>query len=653
MQSILLVGFPNSGKSTIYNLLSGQFRKVSNYAGVTVDSAAAELLSNSEHGQKVRVIDLPGIYNLIPTSINEAVTTSALLRLDPKASDYHLVALVLDLYRFEASLALAIALKEVVGERLVLIINKDDKKQIGPHQREMLRTLSGLSVISTSAKHDSPQELDHFLREHLFAEPIEPKGDFTLGPGSIDLSSLQVSKERLTHLDQDKIREQVKSLHEQAREMISKVLSVDPKQSMLTHKLDRILVHPLWGSIVFFAIFYLIFHSIYTWSAPFMDFIDGQIANLGTYLGSILPSGAINGLVVDGVIAGVGGVVIFLPQIVILFFLLSLLEQSGYIARAAVVTDKVMGHFGLNGKAFLPYISGFACSIPGIMATRTIPDTKERMATLMTIPMITCSARLPVYVLLIGTFVPEQTVLGVFNAQALSFFFLYFLGSFFALVMAKIFRLTYFKGESSNFIIDLPLYQLPHLKLAFKNAYQKGKLFLKKAGTVILGLSILIWFASSYPAPKEEVVAGMSEEALASYTLEHSVLGTMGRTIEPVLRPLGMDWKIGVGLLVAMGARELFVSTMGTIYALGDVDEESVGLRERLKSEINPETGRPVFNLAVAWSILIFFVFALQCTSTLAVLKKETGGWKTPLFMFSYMGVLAYLGSFIVYRLLS
>ncbi len=653
MQSILLIGFPNSGKSTIYNLLSGKFRKVSNYSGVTVDSAAAELLSNSKSDQKVRVIDLPGIYNLIPTSIDEAITTSTILRLDPSKSEYHLVALVLDLHRFEASLSLALALKEVVGERLVLIINKDDKKQIGLAQREMLRTLSGLSVISTSAKHDSPRDLDIFLREHLYAEPIEPRGDFTLGSGAIDLSALKIPSERLVQLGQEEIRQRVRSLHEQARVMIAKVLSVDPKQSELTHRLDRLLVHPLWGSIVFFAIFYLIFHSIYTWSAPFMDFIDSQIGSLGEYLGGVLPAGALNSLLVDGIIAGVGGVVIFLPQIVILFFLLSILEQSGYIARAAVVTDRIMGHFGLNGKAFLPYISGFACSIPGIMATRTIPDSKERMATLMTIPMITCSARLPVYVLLIGTFVPETTVLGIFNAQALSFFFLYFLGSFFALIMAKVFRLTYFKGESSNFIIDLPLYQLPLLKLAFKNAYQKGVVFLKKAGTVIMGLSILIWFASSYPKPSESTLASLTPEQQASYTLEHSVLGTMGRAIEPAIKPIGMDWKIGVGLLVAMGARELFVSTLGTIYALGDVDEESAGLRERLKSEVNPVTGAPAFSLAVAWSVLIFFVFALQCTSTLAILKKETGGWRTPLFMFTYMGALAYLGSFIAYQVLS
>jgi ferrous iron transport protein B len=336
----------------------------------------------------------------------------------------------------------------------------------------------------------------------------------------------------------------------------------------------------------------------------------------------------------------------------ILFFLLSLLEQSGYIARAAVLTDKVMGYFGLNGKAFLPFLSGFACSIPGIMATRTIPDKRERMATILTLPMITCSARLPVYVLLIGTFVPSKTVLGIFNTQALSFFFLYFLGSFFALFMSLVFRLTYFKGKTSSFFIDLPLYQRPSLKMALKQCVNKGKLFLKKSGTIILALSIIIWVASTFPKADPQLLIGKTEQQIASISLEQSALGTIGRAIEPIIKPIGMDWKMGVGILVAFGARELFVSTMGTIYALGDVDEENEGLRARLMNEKNAITGEPVYNLAVAWSILIFFVFSLQCTATLAIIKKETEGWKAPLFAFAYMGGLAYVGSFIAYRLL-
>ena len=274
------------------------------------------------------------------------------------------------------------------------------------------------------------------------------------------------------------------------------------------------------------------------------------------------------------------------------------------------------------------------------------------MATMATLPLITCSARLPVYILLIGTFVPNRTVLGIFNTQALSFFFLYFLGSFAALVIAKVFRLTYFKGQSSNFVIDLPLYEMPSLKLAGKQALNKAKMFLKKAGTVILGLSFLLWLLSTFPRPDQTLVAGKSEAEATAIALENSLMGRMGKAIEPVIAPLGMDWKMGMGLITAFGARELFVSAMGTIYALGDVNEEAGSLRERLQKEVNPVTGLPVYNLAVAWSLLIFFVFSLQCTSTLAVLKRETGGWKMPALMFLYMGILAYAGSFTAYRLL-
>ncbi|WP_127717164.1 ferrous iron transport protein B [Halobacteriovorax sp. HLS] len=653
MKTVLLVGFPNSGKSTIFNSLSGQFRKVSNYSGITVDSAVGDFVTNKSNETRLQVVDLPGIYNLIPSSMDEAVTTASILGLSKNIENYHLIALTIDLHRFEASLSLALALKDVVGSRLVLIVNKDDSKQIQLDQKKKLEELSGLKVITMSAKHDSPSDLDTFIRENVGEDPITPSHDFVIGGAHIDLLSSIIDSEKVVVKSNSEIFDSVSYHHQRAREISREVLSRSEDDLKFTTKLDKILIHPFFGSIVFIAIFYLIFHSIYTWSGPLMDLIDGGVSSFAEYVGAIVPDGAINSLLTDGIIAGVGGVVIFLPQIMILFFLLSLLEQSGYIARAAVMTDKVMGYFGLNGKAFLPYISGFACSIPGIMAARTIPDKRERMATIMTLPMITCSARLPVYVLLIGTFVPEKTVLGIFNAQALSFFFLYFLGSFFALVVAKVFRLTFYKGESSNFIIDLPVYQRPQFRLALKNSFTKGKLFLKKAGTVILGLSILIWFASTYPSPNVELVKDKSDSEVASITLEHSALGSIGRSIEPVLKPIGMDWKMGVGLLVAMGARELFVSTLGTIYALGDVDEESTGLRDRMKSEINPETGLPTYNLAVAWSILIFFVFALQCTSTLAILKKETEGWKIPTIMFSYMTVLAYIGSFVAYNLLS
>lgn len=650
MENVLLVGFPNSGKSTIYNMLTGQLRKVSNYSGVTVDSAVAELISNALHEKKLGVVDLPGIYNLVPTSIDEGVTTTSLIK---DCDKYKTIALVLDLDRLEASLSLLLAVKELLHKNIIVIINKNDHFLFTKEHEERLSAKLEMPVLSISAMNDDGVELDKFIREHSLKAKegsVQPK-----------LKLHSDSRAFLPELKQDlhfheitpsEVIASIKGHQAEARDIIAAIYKHSTAKTRFTEKVDSIILNKFWGTLIFIAIFYFIFHSIYTWAGPAMDFTEGLVLSLGDFITPYLPDNFIKSLVIDGIIAGVGGVVIFLPQIMILFFLLSLLEQSGYISRAAVLTDKLMSAFGLNGKAFLPYMSGFACSIPGIMAARSIPSQKERVATIMTIPMITCSARLPVYVLLIGTFVPSVTYFGFLNSQALAFFFLYFLGSIFALVVAKIFRLTIFKGETSNFIIDLPHYEKPSFKFAFRQALRKGQVFLKKAGTTILGLSVLIWVLSTYPNPSEELIKGKTDEEVSAITLENSYLGQTGKLIEPALRPMGMDWKMGVGVLVAFGARELFVSTLGTIYALGDVDEESATLRERMQSEINPATGKPVFNLAVAWSILIFFVFALQCISTLAVLRRELGGWKYPAFMFFYMGALGYVGAFIAYHVL-
>lgn len=653
MQTVLLVGFPNSGKSTIFNLLSGQSKKVSNYSGITVDSAVGLLKSNEQNDKKIEIVDLPGIYNLSPSSLDEGVTISSILGLNHSHDHYHLVAVVLDMDRLDASLSLTLALKEIIPQNLVLIINKDDKKSITSIEKEKLEKLTGLQIISYSALHDNADCLDSFIRENVNHESIEISGKIKITNETLQYVPAAIRSQHIQNqTDDSEILSDINQYHFEARKIIKQVFIPDEKKSLLTSKIDSIILHPILGSLIFCAIFYLIFDSIYTWAGPLMDLIDSFVGGSSEWVGTVIPEGHLNSLITDGIMAGVGGVIIFLPQIMILFFLLSILEQSGYIARAAVLTDKIMGFFGLNGKAFLPYMSGFACAVPAIMSARTIPNKKERLATILTLPLITCSARLPVYILLIGTFVPSYTVWGLFNSQALSFFFLYFLGSIFALVLAKIFRLTFYKGESSNFIIDLPVYQMPSLLTAWKQSYSKGMIFIKKAGTIILTLSMVIWFASTFPKPSAEMLAGQNEEQVAAITLQQSLLGTVGRTIEPVLKPIGMDWKMGIGVLVAFGARELFVSTMGTIYALGDVDEESTTLRERLKNEKNSITGEPVYSLAVAWSLLIFFVFSLQCTSTLAILKRETGGWKIPIMMFTYMGILGYVGSFIAYRLL-
>lgn len=651
--SILLIGFPNAGKSTFFNLLTGGNRKVSNYSGITVDVGQGELVSNKEEGLQLNLVDLPGVYNLIPTSYDEAVTVQALLDLD----DYHQadkVVVLLDYQRLEASLSLGLAVRDVVGEdNLVFVINKDDEGALDQAASAALEKETGVKTLTTSALQNDGKLLDEFLRTLSYANKIDLKNKLPMTEESLTYFSKTPEYDRISVQTDKEISSTINWYHDKARDVLAKIHKPQTKLSGLTERIDRVVLNPFLGGLIFFGIFYLIFHALYTWAGPVMDVVEGSVTWIGDQVGSIIPEGLLNSLIVDGIIGGVGGVLVFLPQIMFLFFLLSLLEQSGYISRAAVVTDKMMGFFGLNGKAFLPYMSGFACAIPGIMAARTISNPRERMATIMTLPLITCSARLPVYILLIGTFVPSTTVWGVFNSQALSFFFLYFLGSAAALVIAKLLRLSFFKGETGNFIIDLPLYQRPSLRAAVMQAWRKGKSFLKKAGTIILGLSIVIWVLSTFPEPNKDLLEGKTEAQQAAIALEQSMLGTMGRTIEPVIEPLGMDWKMGVGILVSFGARELFVSSMGTIYALGDVDEESESLRERLMNEKDPETGKPIFSLAVAWSLLIFFVFALQCTGTMGVLKKETEGWKIPLIMFTYMGALGWIGAWIAYNTLS
>lgn len=668
----LLVGLPNAGKSTIFNLLTGGNRKVSNYSGITVDMARGNLISSwNEQDPKndLEIIDLPGIYHLNPTSLDEGVTVSKVFEENSKTNSK--IILVLDWQRMSASLGLASAILEKTSDRTIVLINKDDANEVDVHYRQNLEQKLGVPVFPLSALEIGLEALSHFITEGIQKPHL--KGEITPNNEPIPLTPLGASflpKEKLLQNQQTKVSGPFEVIegaqgekkvadfinrHLQLGRSLISNKDIEEKITRANHteKIDNIVLNPILGGFIFLAVFYFLFNSIYTWAGPLMDLTEGAILTLGDVIGSMLPSGLLKSMIVDGIFAGVGGVVIFLPQIMILFFLMSLLEQSGYIARAALIVDRFMSFFGLGGKAFLPYLSGYACAIPGIMAARTIPDTKERYATIMTLPLITCSARIPVYVLLIGTFVPSTTVFGIFNSQALAFFFLYFLGSFMALVMAKVFRLSFFKGENSQFLMDLPRYQRPSLKAALRQSWIKGKSFLKKAGTIILGLSLIIWLLSTFPQYQTNSHEGLNDNEVAARQLEHSALGRMGKVIEPAITPLGMDWKIGVGLLVSFGARELFVSAMGTLYALGEADEESEGLRERLLSEKDPITGKPIFDFATAWSILFFFVFGLQCTSTLAILKKESGGWKVPVVTFGYMFLLAYTSSFLVYQVLS
>ncbi len=662
---LLIVGLPNAGKSTLFNGLTGGNRKVSNYSGITVDAAFGEFLSNEENNQSIEIVDLPGIYNLNPSSSDEGVTVATLLGLYPQMK-WDKIIVLLDYQRLEASLNLALSIKEYINDDLLFLINKDDEGEIKPELRKEMQRQLKAHILTMSALSTDKNVIDHFIRQHGPTPEVTPlkrerlkvtpmAASFFPAADLLDTKELPYSVVEGSE-GEAQVEAQIAKELNTARTIINSVFTERKlaPESNASQKIDRIVLHPVFGGIIFVALFYFIFNSIYTWAGPAMDFTEALVINLGNFIGNYLPEGLFKSLIVDGIFAGTGGVVIFLPQIMVLFFLLSLLEQSGYISRAALVTDKIMSVFGLNGKAFLPYLSGFACAIPGIMAARTLSNQRERMATILTLPLITCSARLPVYILLVGTFVPDTTVLGIFNARALSFFFLYFLGSISALIIAKVMRLSVFKGESGNFLIDLPPYQRPSLRVALKQSWFKGKNFLKKAGTVILALSIVIWTLSTFPEVNQEKLNGLSDQEASAVRLESSLLGQMGKGIEPIIEPLGMNWKVGVGLLVSFGARELFVSALGTLYALGDeVDEENEGLREKLLAERDPRTGRPLFDLATAWSILIFFVFSLQCTSTLAILKKETGGWKWPLYTLGYTVALGYLGSLFAYNLLS
>lgn len=660
MKKVLIIGPANSGKTALFNVLSGSNRKVANYHGITVDTALAELKTNKEFENKdeyLTVVDLPGIYSLVPSSIDESVTVSTLLGKNNQVSEYHAVFVVIDSSRMDSSLSLTLALKDFYDGKISVIFNKSDLELSKHFDLDGIGKNLGVPYIVTSAYKGDIKALDTFIRNNTNQEIVLPKNQIQLSEAATEFNPFNIAFNEVGSVT---ISNEINSLnfieayHRQARDLKTSYAIGERRNSiLLSNKIDKVVLHPYLGGLIFISIFYLIFHSLYTFSAPLMDFIDGSVSDFGTYVSTILPEGNFNSFVVDGIIAGVGGVIIFLPQIVILFFLLSLLEQSGYISRASIITDKLMHIFGLNGKAFLPFMSGFACSVPAIMATRTIADKRERLATLMVIPLITCSARLPVYVLLIGTFIPSFKILGIFDSQATAFFFLYFLGSITALIIAKIFRLSFFKGKSNSFIIELPLYQLPSLKIAFKAMYLKGRVFLKKAGTIILFLSMAIWLLSTFPKPHDSILEGKSEAEVASISLETSLIGQLGKAIEPVIEPLGYNWKMGVGIIVAMGARELFVSTLGTIYALGDVDEESDSLKDRLKAEINPLTGKPAFNTAVAWSLLVFFAFAMQCISTLGIVKRETDSWKYVFYMFGYMTLLAYGGAFFTYRMLS
>jgi len=609
-----LVGSPNSGKTTLFNALTGLRAKVGNYPGVTVErrEGAVDLA-----GRPAILIDLPGAYSLTPVSEDEAVVSRLLAGELEGVAPPDALAVVADACSLERSLLLvAQVLRLRLPTCLVLTMTDELVARGGKLDLRRLEAALGIPVLPVVGHRGVGIDALRRLLGHPDAwsrPPIVPP------EGAIERGAW-------------------------AESVLAHVLTTRPGRSRTTDAIDRVLLHPVAGVLVFAAVMVLFFQLIFAWAQPAMDGIDAAVGALSAALRGALPPSLASDLLIDGVVAGVGSVIVFLPQIVLVLGLLHLLDDLGYMARAAFVIDRVMGWIGLEGRAFVSLLSSYACAVPGIMATRTIPSARDRLVTILVSPLMTCSARLPVYALLIAAFVPDRAVLGPIGLQGLVLLGLYLLGGLSALLVAALLKRTLFPGEGLPFYMELPPYRVPTLKLLFTQVWGGARAFLKRAGTIILLVSIVLWGLLTFP--RVEAPQGLSAEAARSYAMEQSVAGRVGHALEPVLAPLGFDWKIGVGLVASLAAREVIVATLAQIYAATD---EAGSLRDAIRRDVHAD-GRPVYTPATVASLLVFFVYALQCMSTLAVMRRETNSWRWPAFAFCYLLALAYGASYLVHR---
>jgi ferrous iron transport protein B len=692
---VALAGVPNVGKTTLFNGLTGLKQKIGNYPGVTVDQKRGWVKRNSE---TVQLIDLPGTYNIYPRSEDEQVVFRVLSGIDQNFQVDAILA-VADMANLERGLFLVTQLIDL-GYPVALVLNMEDEAERSGQKinKTILSRLLGIPIYTSSA--DKGVGIDAIKRA-IF------EGGFSEGRQTIDAkdicdSAMLIKVAGVAHqknlfraLQVLKFRNKVKDLNHVARlnelaneyqfndlsaqrdetrlrynhvhELLAK--SVKAEKSGVpnaTRKLDRILLHRYWGFAIFFAIMILMFQSIFTWAQAPMEWIDMGFAELANFVKHQLPSGVLTELIYEGIIPGIGGIVIFVPQIALLFAFLAILEGSGYMARAVFICDRVMRPFGLNGRSVVPLISGFACAIPAIMATRTISNRKDRMITIFVTPFMSCSARLPVYIILVGLIFPADPS-ALIDFRGLALFFLYFIGVVAALASAFVMKLMMKKEASGHLVLELPRYQWPQMRTVLYMVYEKSKTFIFEAGKVILAISVILWVLASYgpgdsienaqasvaisDSPNEEELAEY-EAKLSNAALEASYAGVIGKWMEPAIKPLGYDWKIGIALVCSFAAREVFVSTIATLYSIGDDGEDIQTLQELLKSEKN-DKGEPMFNMAVVWSLLIFYAFAMQCMSTVAVVYRETKSIKWPLVQTVFMTVFAYVSAFIVYQLLA
>ena len=697
LRRIALAGNPNAGKTTLFNALTGMRQKVGNYPGVTVEKKEGR--ANLIGGAQATILDLPGTYSLTPKSPDEEVARDVLLglRADTPAPDA--VLIVVDASNLERNLYLATQILEL-GLPCVIALNMTDvaaasgkavdagqlAHDLGCPVFPIVATRGeGLDALRAELAGDLPIPNPPALQlppaleaARTFKSPLALETDsatyddptVTSGPRGVALRLLcgNAASEQIARVygaqvgrivEESRAQNKIRPAQESAPryKMLGAVVGNALQQSGremsqdFTDRADAILTHKIWGIVAFAAIVLLVFMAIFSFANLPMAWIEGLQGGAQSFLSDHLPDGPIRDLLVDGVVAGVGAVIVFLPQILILFFFIGLLEDSGYMARAAFIMDKTMGRVGLHGRSFIPLLSSFACAIPGVMATRTISSRRDRMTTMLIAPLMSCSARLPVYTLMIGTFIPERFLFGFLSLRAVIMFSLYVLGVLVAMAAAYVFKKTLFKGPPPALLLELPPYKMPAPRNVIVTMWERGSQFLQRAGTTIFALSVILWFALNYPKPSPAQLASQPDDnARAALIARNSAAGTLGRFIEPTIAPLGYNWKIGVGLVGAMAAREVFVSTMGTIYSVGaDSDEASQPLRQQMKDDKWPN-GRPVWTTATAISILVYFVIAMQCVSTLAVVKRETNSWKWPVFMQIYMTALAWIAAFIAFQ---
>ncbi|WP_278020048.1 ferrous iron transport protein B [Flavobacterium ginsengisoli] len=692
--NVALIGNPNTGKTSVFNQLTGLNQQVGNYPGITVEKKIG--FCKLPNNVKANILDLPGTYSLNASSMDESVVIELLLNKNDKL--YPDVAVVVtDVENLKRNLLIYTQIKDLEIPTILVINMSDRMERKGisldiPHLEDKLKTK--IALVS-SRKGLGIEELKELIVSYktlpsepcLNASVIDPEYFEKLQkafPNQLMYKLWLVITQDVNflNLDRNEIRSTFTKSHSELKrlqqketikryqfinDVLKEGLKVDASMANdIRAKLDRVLTHKVWGYFIFFAILFLIFQSIFSWSTIPMDFIDSTFASLSNWVAEELPSGILTDLLSQGIIPGIGGVVIFIPQIAVLFLFISILEESGYMSRVVFLMDKIMRKFGLSGKSVVPLISGTACAIPAIMATRNIENWKERLITILVTPFTTCSARLPVYAIIISLVVPSKRVFGFLNVQGLTLMALYVLGFFAAILSAYILNKVLKLESKTYFVVEMPSYKMPLFKNVGINVVEKTKAFIAGAGKIILAISIILWFLASYGPGKEfneaetivkERFANTTldetqfENEVNSQKLENSYIGLMGRAIEPVIQPLGYDWKIGIALISSFAAREVFVGTLATIYSVGDTDNEST-IKSKMQAEVRPDTGKKVFDFATGISLLLFYAFAMQCASTLAITKKETNSWKWPAMQLVFMSGLAYFAALIAYQLL-